>query len=67
MAKTRYVRRYMFFFHRLGVIFSVFMFISFWLIEGISKTNIFILLSASAFIYCTAQFIGWLVNCLAQE
>lgn len=57
----------MIFFHRLGVIFSVFMFISFVLIEGISKINIFILLSASAFIYCTARIIGWLVNCLAQE
>ncbi len=72
MAKHCLKKAHSSFFHRLGVIFSVFTFITFGLLldgdsEGSLVSTIFISILFCVFIYCMSRFIGWCINSLVTE
>ncbi|MXI59576.1 hypothetical protein GRW09_22905 [Escherichia coli] len=55
------------FFHRLGIIFSIFTFITFELIVSSDSKDAFLLdISGCFFIYCFARFIGWIISGLMK-
>ncbi|EHY3137779.1 hypothetical protein K4C27_004458 [Escherichia coli] len=60
------------FFHRLGVIFSIFIFAAFWFFMASNLTDVdwqvvLVLCSSCVFVYGTARFIGWVINGLIKN
>nr|WBW53072.1 hypothetical protein PNEFENPC_00054 [Escherichia coli]WBW56651.1 hypothetical protein BGAOJDKN_00054 [Escherichia coli] len=69
MVKYSLKKVYSSFFHRMGMIFSVFAFVTFGLLldnylEYFLESTILTSLLFCVFIYCMSRFVGWCINSL---